>query len=46
MADSIRVLVTLADQADRQLVESALESDSSLEVVGYADSLEDCPPTS
>jgi pilus assembly protein CpaE len=41
MADTIRILVTLADQADRQLVESALENESSLEVVGYADALDD-----
>jgi pilus assembly protein CpaE len=41
MADTIRILVTLADQADRQLVESALENDASLEVVGYADALDD-----
>jgi pilus assembly protein CpaE len=41
MSDTIRILVTLADQADRQLVESALENDSSLEVAGYADSLDD-----
>jgi pilus assembly protein CpaE len=41
MADTIRILVTLAEQADRQLVEQALEGDSSLEVVGYADYIED-----
>jgi pilus assembly protein CpaE len=41
MADTIRILVTLADQADRQLLESALENDASLAVVGYADSLDD-----
>ena len=41
MAETIRILVTLADQADRQLVESALENDASLAVVGYADSLDD-----
>jgi pilus assembly protein CpaE len=41
MVDAIRILVTLAEHADRQLVESALESDSSLEVVGYADYLDD-----
>jgi len=41
MADAIRTLVLLAEQADRSLVESALENESSLEVVGYADSLDD-----
>ena len=41
MADTIRILVTLAEHADRQLVESALENESSLEVIGYADYLED-----
>jgi pilus assembly protein CpaE len=41
MADTIRILVTLAERADQGLVQQALEGDSSLEVVGYADSLED-----
>ena len=41
MADTIRILVTLAEHADRQLVEQALEGDASLEVVGYADYIED-----
>jgi pilus assembly protein CpaE len=41
MVDTIRILVTLTDHADRQLVESALENDPSLEVVGYADNLDD-----
>jgi pilus assembly protein CpaE len=41
MADAIRILVTLAENADRQLVESALENEPSLEVAGYADNLED-----
>jgi pilus assembly protein CpaE len=41
MTDPIRVLVVLAEHADRQLVESALGNESSLEVVGYADSLDD-----
>ena len=41
MADTIRILVILAEHADRQLVESALENEPSLEVVGYADYLED-----
>src|SRR5215813_11487944 len=43
MADTIRILVVLAEHADRQLVESALENEASLEVVGYADYLEDWP---
>jgi pilus assembly protein CpaE len=37
MADTIRILVTLAENADSQLVEQALAGDSSLEVIGYAD---------
>jgi pilus assembly protein CpaE len=41
MADAIRVLVTLAEHADRQLLESTLQGDSSLEVVGYVDHLDD-----
>src|SRR6185437_9734334 len=41
MADAIRILVVLAEHADRQLVESALEDESSLEVLGYADALDD-----
>src|SRR6478735_9439351 len=41
MADTIRVLVTLAEHADARLVEQALNSDSSLEIVGYADHLDD-----
>jgi pilus assembly protein CpaE len=41
MADAIRILVILAEHADRQLVESTLHEDSSLEVVGYVDHLED-----
>jgi len=41
MADTIRTLVILAEQADRQLAETALENEPSLEVVGYADYLED-----
>jgi pilus assembly protein CpaE len=41
MVDTIRILVVLAEHADRQLVESALENEPSLEVVGYADHLED-----
>src|SRR3954471_20955850 len=41
MTDAIRILVLLAEQADHQLVESALANEPSLEVVGYADYLED-----
>jgi pilus assembly protein CpaE len=41
MADTIRILVTLAEHANPQLVEQALQGDSSLEVVGYADHLDD-----
>jgi hypothetical protein len=41
MTDAIRTLVVLAEHADRQLVEQALEGDSSIEVVGYADALDD-----
>jgi pilus assembly protein CpaE len=41
MADAIRILVTLAEHADRQLVESALEGEPSLEIVGYAEQLDD-----
>src|ERR1700751_2874874 len=41
MADTIRILVILAEHADRQLVESALENEPSLEVAGYADSIDD-----
>src|SRR6478735_1807134 len=41
MADTIRVLVTLAEQADQRLIEQALEGDASLEVAGYAEHLED-----
>jgi pilus assembly protein CpaE len=41
MADTIRILVTLAEHADRPLVESALQNEPSLEVVGYADYLDD-----
>ena len=41
MADTIRTLVILAEHADRQLAETALENEPSLEVVGYADYLED-----
>src|SRR3954454_16410095 len=41
MADTIRILVILAEHADRQLVEAALENEPSLEVVGYADNIDD-----
>jgi pilus assembly protein CpaE len=41
MSDTIRILVTLAENADRNLVEQALEGDPSLEVVGYAEHLDD-----
>ena len=41
MADTIRILVTLADHADVRLVEQALQGDASLEVVGYAEHLDD-----
>jgi len=41
MSDPIRVLVTLAEHSDRQAVESALEGDPGLEVVGYAEYLDD-----
>ena len=41
MADTIRIIVILAENADRQLVASALEKEPSLEVIGGADYLED-----
>jgi len=41
MADTIRILVTLAEHADSRLVEQALEGESSLEVAGYADYSDD-----
>jgi pilus assembly protein CpaE len=41
MADTIRILVTLAEHADPRLVEQALEGDPSLEIVGYADYFDD-----
>ena len=41
MIDAIRILVILAEHADRGLIESALDGDSLLEVAGYADHLED-----
>ena len=36
MSDAIRILVTLTENADPQLVRAALEGDPSLEVAGYA----------
>ncbi len=41
MADTIRVVVTLAEHGDRNLVEEALTGDLELEVVGYADYLDE-----
>jgi pilus assembly protein CpaE len=41
MADTIRILVTLAEHADSRLIEQALEGDASLEVVGYAEHLDE-----
>jgi pilus assembly protein CpaE len=41
MADMIRILVILAEHADRLLVGTALENEPSLQVVGYADYIED-----
>src|SRR2546423_13548348 len=41
MADAIRILVTLAENADPRLVEQALGNEPSLEVVGYVEHLED-----
>ena len=41
MADTIRILAILAENADRGLVQQALDGDSALEVVGFADSLDD-----
>ena len=41
MTDTIRIHVILAEHADRQLIESALENEPSLETIGYADYLED-----
>jgi pilus assembly protein CpaE len=41
MTETIRILVVLAEHADRNLAESALENEPSLEVVGYAGYLED-----
>jgi pilus assembly protein CpaE len=41
MSETIRILVTLAEDADRQLVESALAEEPSLDIVGYVDQLDD-----
>jgi pilus assembly protein CpaE len=41
MDATIRILVTLAEHANAQLVEQALQGDSSLEVVGMAEHLDD-----
>jgi pilus assembly protein CpaE len=41
MSDTIRILVTLAEHANAQLIEQALQGDASLEVVGFAEHLDD-----
>jgi pilus assembly protein CpaE len=41
MSDTIRILVILAEHANAQLVEQALQGDSSLELVGLSEHLED-----
>ena len=41
MDDTIRILVTLAEHADPRLVESALQDEPSLDVIGYADYFDD-----
>jgi pilus assembly protein CpaE len=41
MSDAIRILVILAEHGDPGLVEQALQGDPSLEVVGYAEHLDD-----
>jgi pilus assembly protein CpaE len=41
MNDAIRILVTLGEDADRELVESALQHEMSVAVVAYADPDED-----
>ena len=40
MSDQIRAIVILADETNRQVVDSALGFESSVEVVGYSDSLD------
>jgi pilus assembly protein CpaE len=41
MTDTMRILVILAEQADQQLVESALKNEPLLEVIGYTEHLDD-----
>src|SRR2546423_1307709 len=41
MTDAIRILVTLAENADSALVEQALQGDPSVEVVGYVEHVDD-----
>jgi pilus assembly protein CpaE len=41
MSDTIRILVTLAEHADPRVVEQALQGDPSIEVVGYAEHIDD-----
>jgi pilus assembly protein CpaE len=41
MTDAFRILVVLAEHADPRLAEEALQGDSSLEVIGYADYFDD-----
>jgi pilus assembly protein CpaE len=42
MADAIRALVALSDEADRYLVDSALSgAESTIDIVGYSDSQDD-----
>jgi pilus assembly protein CpaE len=41
MGDAIRILVVLAERADRRLVEQALADEPSLEVAGVAEHLDD-----
>ncbi len=41
MTDAIRILVVLAEHADRRLVEQALAGEPSLEVAGVAEHLDD-----
>jgi pilus assembly protein CpaE len=41
MADAIRALVALSDEADRYLVDSALGGESTLDIVGYSDAQDD-----
>jgi pilus assembly protein CpaE len=41
MAEAIRALVALSDEADRYLVDSALLGESTIDVIGYSDSQDD-----